>query len=315
MQIISANDCARGYNGWLRDWARTASEQELQLFLADHLHDLHQTLAVEMQGTHIEARAAWLEKQHAEALAEDAELAELVQAEQTEQTAELRHIGALQAAHAEALAEDARRTAAELERMHDRLRHQLRHALAEGAIDRAGGQAVLDRLVGADAEGVRSAVVEVAELRAELAGLVAGEADRQAAELAHLGAVQAAHTEALAEDARLVARRAEIYGQITHEMRAGRAAGWLHQDEVPRLVEQVRSCGYRLDDLGDLRADLGDRRARWDWEQQLNAGLAGLQQPSPDLDDPATLIHHDDDADGWVEHDPDHRPSPGPRMG
>ena len=53
MQIINGNDQARSFNCWLRDWARTASEKELQLFLADHLHDLHQTLAVEMQGTHI----------------------------------------------------------------------------------------------------------------------------------------------------------------------------------------------------------------------------------------------------------------------
>lgn len=235
VQIISSNDQARGFNCWLRDWSRSASDRELRLFLADHLHDLHQTLAVEMQGAHIEARAAWMEQQHAEALA---------------------------------------------------------------------------------------------------------------------------------EDDRLVARRAEIFEQIRGEMRAGRAAGWLHQDEVPGLVEQVRSCGYRLDELGDLRADLGDRRARWDWEQQkqvrpegpservslveqFNAGLAGLQQPAPDLDDPATLISHDDDADpqwiefegqdgdllgcwsddpgtqwrydsdtrDWVEHDPDHRPSSGPRMG
>lgn len=272
MQIISANDCARGYNGWLRDWSRTATDKELRLFLADHLHDLHQTLEREMQGGHIEARAAWLEQQHAEALAEDAE-----------------------------------RTA-------------------------------------------------------ELAELVAGEQMELAEDRGALAAVQAAHAEALAEDDRLVARRAEIFEQIRGEMRAGRAAGWLHQDEVPGLVEQVRSCGYRLDELGDLRADLGDRRARWDWEQQkqvrpegpservslveqFNAGLAGLQQPAPDLDDPATLIHHDDDPqwiefegqDGdvlgcwsddpdtqwrydsdtsdWVECDPDHRPSSGPRLG
>ena len=115
MQIISGNDAARHYNNWLRDWSRTASDQELRLFLADHLHELHQTLEREMQGGHIQLRAAWLEKQHAAALAEaaerEAELSELVQVEQSAQMAELAHLGAVQAAHTEALAEDAQHTA------------------------------------------------------------------------------------------------------------------------------------------------------------------------------------------------------------
>jgi len=70
---------------------------------------------------------------------------------------------AVQDAHAAALAEDAERTD-----LHGRLRYQLRHALTEGAIDRAGAQVVLDQLVGADAGGIRHAVVDVAEMRCRL---------------------------------------------------------------------------------------------------------------------------------------------------
>ena len=320
MQIISANDCARGYNGWLRDWARTASEKELQLFLADHLHDLHQTLAVEMQGTHIEARAAWLEQQHAEALTEDsertaelaelvagegeqqaadlghlgavqaahaealaedsqrtAELSELVASEADRQAADLGHLGAVQAAHAEALAEDAQRTAAELERMHDRLRHQLRCALAEGALDHAGGQAVLDRLVGADANRIRGAVVDVAELRAELAELVAAETERQAVELGQLAAVQAD----------------DLVGQYNRRL----ARLGLHQ--LPELD---------LDDPATL-IHHDDERQWLEFEGQ-DGDVLGCW-----ADDPDTQWRYDAEADDWVEHDPDHRPSSGPRMG
>lgn len=322
MQIINGNDQARSFNCWLRDWSRTASEKELSLFLADHLHDLHQTLAVEMRGTHIEARAAWLAQQHAEALAEDAartaELGELVASEADQQAAELGRLGAVQAAHAEALIEDAERDA-------------------------------------------------------ELAELMQVEQSAQVADLGLLGAVQAAHAEALAEDA----DRGRYATQLLQLVSSGTAAGWLGEDEGTELLYALIDP-HTLEWLQETVADLGAADAEHSYRQwlavqaahadalaedaqqhtaelearpavslveQLNAGVAGLQQAAPDLDDPATLIHHDDErqwiefegqdgdvlgcwsddpdtqwrydleADDWVEHDPDHRPSSGPRMG
>lgn len=243
VQIISGNDQARGFNCWLRDWSRTATDKELRLFLADHLHDLHQTLAVEMQGSHIEARAAWLEQQHTEALAEDAE-------------------------------RDA---------LHDRLRHQLRHALAEGALDRAGGQAVLDRLVGADAAGIRSAVVDVAELRAELAELVASETDQQAVELGQLAAVQAVQADDLVDQYNQ--RLARLGLHQLPDLDLGDPATLIHHDDEPQwLVVENRD---------------GEVIGHWS-------------------DDPDAQWRYDHDSGDWVEHDPDHRPhrpSSGPRMG
>lgn len=236
VQIISGNDQVRGFNCWLRDWSRTASDKELQLFLADHLHELHQTLEREMQGGHIQVRAAWLEQQHAEALAEDAERSVL----------------------------------------HDRLRLQLRHALAEGALDRAGGQVVLDGLVGADAGGIRSAVVDVAELRAELAELVASETDQQTVELGQLAAVQAD----------------DLVDQ--HNQRLARLG--LHQ--LPELG---------LDDPATLIHHDGE--PQWLVVEDQHGEVIGHWS-----DDPDTQWRYDHDADDWVEHDPDHRPSSGPRM-
>lgn len=278
-QIINGNDQARSFNCWLRDWSRTASEKELSLFLADHLHDLHQTLAVEMQGTHIEARAAWLEQQHAEALAEnaerDAELAELVAGEKVELAEGRGALAAVQAAHTEALAEDAERSV-----LHDRLRLQLRHALAEGALDRAGGQVVLDRLVGADASGIWRAVVDVAELRAELAELVASETDQQTVELGQLAAVQAVQADDLVDQ---------------YNQRLARLG--LHQ--LPELG---------LDDPATLIHHDGE--PQWLVVEDQHGEVIGHWS-----DDPDTQWRYDPEADDWVEHDPDHRPSSGPRMG
>ena len=421
MQIISGNDAARHYNNWLRDWSRTASDQELRLFLADHLHELHQTLEREMQGGHIQLRAAWLEKQHAAALAEaaerEAELSELVQVEQSAQMAELAHLGAVQAAHtealvedaqrtaelaelvageqavqaaelarlgavqsahaealienaerdaelselvageqavqaaelarlgavqaahAEALAEDAQRTAAELERMHDRLRHQLRRALAEGALDRAGGQEILDSL-GPDVSDLQGAIEKVRGLRVELAELAASEAHQQAVELGQLAAVQAAHTEALAEDA----ARARHGAQCLSLIARGREAGWLGDDEADGLLYALIDP-HTLEWLEDVVAELVAADAEHSYRQWLEVqaahteALAEDAQHTAELDDPATPISHDADADpqwiefegqdgdvighwsddpeadDWVEHDPDDRPSSGPRMG
>src|SRR5690606_28444016 len=190
----------------------------------------------EMHSAHIEARAAWLEQQHAEALAENAE-------------------------------RDA---------LHDRLRHQLRHALAEGALDRAGGQAVVDGLVGADAAGIRSAVADVAELRAELAQLVAGEAEQQAVELAQLVAVQAAHAEALAENAERDAELAQLVAgeQARHaadlEMLADRQALERHDARVAQARERLASLPERVPAPAptpqERRADQLEQ-ARADWLQ------------------------------------------------
>ena len=307
MQIISGNDAARHYNCWLRDWSRSASDRELKLFLADHLHELHQTLEREMQCGHIQVRAAWLEQQHAEALDDDrqravaaaqqagelelltaaqieqaeraalaAELAELIALEQGDQLDDLLAIEVEQA-HGAALAEDAQRA---------RHRAQCLSLIAKG---REAGWLGDD-----EAESLLYALIDphtVEWLKEEVAALVAADAEHSYRQWL---AVQAAHAEALAEDA-----------QRTAELEA-------------RPVSLV---------------------------EQLNAGLAGLQQSAPDLDDPATLIHHDDErqwlefesrdgevighwsddpdtqwrydpeTDDWVEHDPDHRPSSGPRMG
>ncbi len=240
MQIISTNDCARDYNNWLRDWSRSASDRELKLFLADHLHELHQTLEREMQCGHIQVQAAWLEQQHAEALAEDAERSVL----------------------------------------HDRLRHQLRHALAEGALDRAGGQAVLDRLVGADAGGIRSAVVDVAELRAELAELVASETDQQTVELGQLAAVQAVQADDLVDQYNQ--RLARLGLHQLPELDLGDPATLIHHDDEPQWLEVENRDGEVI--------------GHWS-------------------DDPDTQWRYDPEAEDWVEHDPDHRPSSGPRMG
>ena len=179
-QIINGNDQARSFNCWLRDWARTASEKELQLFLADHLHDLHQTLAVEMQGTHIEARAAWLEQQHAE---RTAELAELVAAETDQQAVELGQLAAVQA----------------------------------------------DDLV-----------------------------DQYNQRLARLGLHQ------------------------LPELDLGDPATLIHHDDEPQWLEVENRDGEVI--------------SHWS-------------------DDPDTQWRYDPEAEDWVEHDPDHRPSSGPRMG
>ena len=264
MQIISTNDCARDYNNWLRDWSRSASDRELKLFLADHLHELHQTLEREMQCGHIQVRAAWLEQQHAEALAEDAERSVL----------------------------------------HDRLRHQLRHALAEGAIDRAGGQAVLDNL-GPGVPDLQDAIERVKSLRVEF--------------------MRAAHAEALAEDA----DRGRYAAQLLNLVSSGTAAGWLSEDDADGLLYALIDP-HTLEWLQETVADLGAADAEHSYRQwlavqsahaealaedaqhtaelearpslveQLNAGLAGLQQAAPDLDDPATPISHDDERH-WLE--------------
>lgn len=311
MQIINGNDQARSFNCWLRDWAPTASEKELQLFLADHLHDLHQTLAVELQGAHIEVRAAWLEKQHAEALDDDRQRAVAA---------------AQQAGELELL------TAAQIEQ------------------------------------------AERAALAAELAELIALEQGDQLDDLLAIE-VEQAHGAALAEDAQRARHRAQCLSLIAK----GREAGWLGDDEAEGLLYGLIDP-HTLEWLQEAVADLGDADAEHSYRQwlavqaahaealaedaqrtadlearpvslveQLNAGLAGLaglQQSAPDLDDPATLTsHHDDErqwiefegqdgdvlgcwaddpdtqwrydaeADDWVAHDPDHRPSSGPRMG
>jgi len=250
MQIISGNDAARHYNNWLRDWSRTASDQELRLFLADHLHELHQTLEREMQGGHIQLRAAWLEKQHAAALAEaaerEAELSELVQVEQSAQMAELAHLGAVQAAHTEALAEDAARA-----------RHgaQCLSLIARG---REAGWLGDD-----EADGLLYALIDphtLEWLEDVVAELVAADAEHSYRQWLE---VQAAHTEALAEDAQHTAELDDPATPISHDA-----------DADPQWIE--------------FEGQDGDVIGHWS-------------------DDP--------EADDWVEHDPDDRPSSGPRMG
>lgn len=308
MQIINGNDQARTFNCWLRDWARTASDKELQLFLDDHLHELKQRLEAESPSGHIQTRAAWLLHEHAQALEEDrarsvataqqagelelltaaqieaaeraaiaGELADLIDFEQAD------HLGALlsierEQAHSAALIEAAERSV-----LHDRLRHQLRHALAEGALDRAGGQAVLDRLVGADAAGIRSAVVDVAELRAELAELVASETDQQAVELGQLAAVQAVQADDLVDQYNQ--RLARLGLHQLPDLDLGDPATLIHHDDEPQWIE--------------FEGQDGDVLGYWS-------------------DDPDTQFRYDPDAADWVEHDPDHRPhrpSSGSRMG
>ena len=307
MQIINGNDQARSFNCWLRDWSRTASDRELQLFLADHLHDLHQTLEREMEGGHIQVRAAWLEQQHAEALDDDRQRAVAA---------------AQQAGELELL------TAAQIEQ------------------------------------------AERAALAAELAELIALEQGDQLDDLLAIE-VEQAHGAALAEDAQRARHRAQCLSLIAK----GREVGWLGDDESDDLLYALIDP-HTLEWLQETVADLGDADAEHSYRQwlavqeahaealaedaqhtaelaarpvslveQLNAGVAGLQQSAPDLDDPATLIsHHDDErqwlevegqdgdvlgcwaddpdtqwrydseADDWVEHDPDHRPRSGPRM-
>lgn len=251
-------------------------EQAERAALAAELAEL---IALEQGDQLDDLLAIEVEQAHGAALAEDAqrtaELAELVAGEQAVQAGDLGHLGAVQAAHTEALVEDARRTA-ELERMHDRLRHQLRHALAEGAIDRAGGQAVLDRLVGADADGIRRAVVGVAELRAELAELVQVERSAQVAELSRLAAVQAVQADDLVDQ--FNQRLARLGLHQLAELDLDDPATFIHHDEEPQRIEVEGQDG---DVLGD----------------------------------PDTQWRYDHEAGDWVEHDPDDRPSRGPRMG
>ena len=111
-----------------------------------------------------------------------------------------------------------------------------------------------------------------------------------------------------------------------------------HLHELHQTLETVE-----LGQLAAVQAVQAD-----DLVDQYNQRLARLglhQLPELDLGDPATLIHHDDEpqwlevenrdgevighwsddpdtqwrydpeAEDWVEHDPDHRPSSGPRMG
>lgn len=310
MQIISGNDSARHYNNWLRDWSRTATDKELRLFLADHLHDLHKTLAGEMQGTHI---AAWLEQQHIEALDEDAErdaeLAELIQVEQSAQVADLGLLGAVQAAHIEALDEDAVRT-----RLHGILAHHMAKALGEGALDRTAGQEVLDNL-GPGVPDLQDAIERVKSLRVEFM-----------------------HAEALAEDA----GRGRYAAQLLNLVSSGTAAGWLSEDEGDDLLYALigpHTLEWLKEEVAALvAADAEHAYRQWVAVQAAHAeALAEDAQPiSHDddadpqwlvvenrdgevighwSDDPDAEWRYDHDADDWVEHDPDHRPSSGPRMG
>lgn len=259
MQIISGNDAARHYNGWLRDWSRSASDRELRLFLADHLHELHQTLEREMQGGHIQVRAAWLEQKHAEALAEDAErtaeLGDFIQAEQAAQTAGLDLLESVQAAHIEALIESSERTElAEL--MEDERTEQALalEALAAEQSERARLGAQYQNLV---SSGRRAGWLTDDSADELLYALIAPNtlewledqvAELNAAEAEHAYrlwlAVQAAHAEALAEDA----ERTRLHRILASHM----AKAW-NEGALDRAVGQEI-----LDNLGPGVPDLQD---------------------------------------------------------
>lgn len=317
MQIINGNDCARHYNGWLRDWARTASEKELSLFLADHLHDLHQTLAVEMQGTHIEARAAWLEKQHAAALAENAartaELSELLADEQAHQTADRQ---AAQRELAELVASEQQHHATDLEHLADRQalgRHDARVVQAQARLaslptfafdpDPTPEERHADKLAQARADWLAAYPVR-----------------------AWLGLVPAAVSQDAIDRARREADRA-------------RAAAVAAADERERQIEDARA---RLTAWLELAEQY--RRERWPVPEPLQVAqeqpstavlrdsLQALQEAEPErvvweehghtlggLDGEDVTYLYDESADDWEqvlqEPDPDDTPAPrGPRM-
>lgn len=193
-QIINGNDQARSFNCWLRDWARTATDKELELFLADHLQELHETLGREMHSAHIGQRAAWLEQQHAEALAEDvertAELAALVSGEQQHHATDLGHLVDQQAAQREELALQllglvaSGRAAGWLE---DQVARELVELVAAPqTLDWLGDQVA--ELVGLDAA---HRYREWRREQDELADLVDGEQIHHAADLEHLADRQA----------------------------------------------------------------------------------------------------------------------------
>lgn len=303
-QIINGNDQARSFNCWLRDWSRAASEKELSLFLADHLHDLKQRLEAESPSGHIQVRAAWMGQQHAEALIEDAErdaeLAELMQVEQSAQAADLGLAGAVQAAHIEALDEDAVRT-----RLHRILASHMAKAWNEGALDRAVGQEILDNL-GPGVPDLQGAVERVRGLRV-------------------------AHAEALAEDE----ARTRYLRQITVLVGQGQKDGWAEEAELLRAI----APGAALEELEDIIGDLNERAGFHSWQQyqrRISAESAPVEsdadvhedtpewfeQLSDDgllgwyADTPDEVYLYDEQAATWVEHDPDpdHRPNSGPRM-
>jgi len=92
----------------------------------------------------------------------------------------------------------------------------------------------------------------------ELAELVAGEADRQAGELAHLGAVQAAHGAALVEDAERAVELAELVASEA-DRQAGELArlGAVQAAHGAALVEDAE----RAAELAELVASEADRQA------------------------------------------------------
>lgn len=223
-QIINGNDAIRSFNNWLRDWSSTATDKELELFLADHLHELHRTLERELQGGHIQVRA------HVAALAENAardaeqagelelltaaqieaaertaELAALVSGEQQHHATDLGHLVDQQAAQREELALQllglvaSGRAAGWLE---DQVARELVELVAAPqTLDWLGDQVA--ELVGLDAA---HRYREWRREQDELAELVAGEEAHQSAELHHLADRQALER----HDARMDQARAKL---------------------------------------------------------------------------------------------------------
>jgi len=168
--VIEANNLARELGQQWQAAVELMSDAELAEHYADELAELQEQLAQENPGAHV---AAWQAEQQRQR--DQAELGELVAAEAERQAAELRHLGAVQAAHAEALAEAAERDA------------ELAELVAGEGEQQAADLGHLGAVQAAHAE----ALIEAAERDAELAQLVAGEQARHAADLEMLADWQA----------------------------------------------------------------------------------------------------------------------------
>jgi hypothetical protein len=225
-QVIRSNDDARAYNCWLRDWSRTASDKELRLFLADHLRDLSQRLEAESPSGHVAARAAWLEQQHTQALAEDAE----------------------------------RR------RYTSQYLAYVRAGQDAGWLDDDEAEAHLYRLIDPHTlEWLREATAELGDLHAEHS-----------------------YRQWLAEQRALDATPPATPAQSTEPDPLADPATLIWPDAADSLSDPEPQW---------LIDDRGDHTLGW-WS-----------------DDPDTQWRYDPDADDWVEYDPDHRPTSGPRLG
>lgn len=279
--IITSNDMARHYNCWLRDWAREARQSELRLFLADHLHDLRQQLDAESPSGHVAARATWMEQQHAEALAEEAERL----------------------------------------RLHGLLSGSLGRGLRDGWLDRASAQAVLDELAEAPSiAGLREAVASVSDLWAEHEWRVAREREQAHAEALAEDATRTRclrQTTALVGQGQAVGWLGDdeadelLYTLIDPHTLVGL------RELLATVSDMHAEYEWRMTTL-DAPVTLVDHdtseseQDQWLIEHDEASGLT-LGWWSNDAD---TLYRYDHDADDWVEYDLDHHPTNGgSRMG